>query len=620
MSTKHTSRILLSLGLLSVAVALTAQCPTLIWQDEFEGSSLDLAQWTHQTGDGCSLGENLCGWGNNELQWYQAANTVVEDGKLKIIAKKETVGGREYTSSRINTKGKFDRTYGRFEASIKLPTGQGLWPAFWMLPTDEVYGGWPQSGEIDIMELIGSEPEVAHGTIHFGPPWPNNRSTGEAFTLNEGTFNDGFHEFAIEWEAGEIRWYVDDYLYATKRPVDLAPDPWPFDQDFHFLLNVAVGGNWPGSPNAFTQFPQTMEVEYVRVYDGFFPTLSGARTVRNREEGARYSLSNAPDGSTFSWSVPEGATIVSGQGTNQIAVDWGDAGGDIQVEVNGPCETETLTVNVFVEPPLARIITFENFDDPPLVTFNFSDGDLDEEALNPDPSNEINTSERVGEYNRNIGSQFDVLVYDLRSSDLGSASLYTEGKRKFYLDVYTDAPVGTQILLQLENANSAQPDNYPTGRHSRFEAYTTQQNEWERLEFQFLDRPDNFVSNFGVNQFVFLFAPNSRTGDTYHIDNFDVYAPATAVNVTERISPDSELLELRPNPFDTFLTVENKTGKVLDGIQVFSLDGKMILHQTDRIPTGDQKELDLSQLPAGAYFLKAITEDRVGYVKKIVKE
>jgi len=620
MNIKRISRILLSFSLFSLPPSLSAQCPTLVWEDEFDGTSLDLTKWTHQTGDGCSLGQNLCGWGNNELQWYQSANTVVEDGKLKIIAKRESVGEREYTSSRINTKGKFDQTYGRFEASIKLPTGQGLWPAFWMLPTDEVYGGWPQSGEIDIMELIGSEPEIAHGTIHFGQPWPNNRSTGEAFTLNEGTFHEGFHEFAVEWEAGEIRWYVDDYLYSTKKPVDLSPEPWPFDQDFHFLLNVAVGGNWPGNPNAFTQFPQIMEVEYVRVYEGVFPSVGGARRVRNQQEGAPYAISNAPEGSSFTWTVPEGATIATGQGTSQITVDWGETSGDIQVEVDGPCGTESLSLNVFVEPPLARIISFENFDDQALVTYDFSTGTLDEEATNPDSQNEINTSERVGEYTRNASESFDVLDYNVNSTDVGSGSLYTGGKRKFYLDVYTDAPIGTEILLQLENSSSAQPNNYPTGRHSRFQALTTKQNEWERLEFQFLDRPDNFVSNLSINQFIFLFAPNSNTSSTYYIDNFDVYAEATAVNVRETISPDANLLQIRPNPFDTFLTVENKTGKTLDAIQVFSLDGKMILHQTDRIPAGDQKELDLSQLPAGAYLLKSISENRVSFVKKIVKE
>jgi len=195
---------------------LFSQCPQIIWQDEFDGTTLDLSKWSYQTGDGCDISPDLCGWGNNELQWYQSQNAEVSDGTLKITAKRENSNGRNYTSARLRTIDQGDWTYGRFEARIKLPTGRGLWPAFWMLPTDEVYGGWPQSGEIDIMELIGSEPATVHGTIHFGQPWPNNRQSGESYKLHTGQFADDFHEFAVEWEPGEIRWYVDGYLYSSK--------------------------------------------------------------------------------------------------------------------------------------------------------------------------------------------------------------------------------------------------------------------------------------------------------------------------------------------------------------------------------------------------------------------
>ena len=155
----------LILGLGLALPSVVAQCPQIIWQDEFDGSELDLSKWNVQLGDGCDI--QLCGWGNNESQYYQAENTAVGNGTLKIVAKREQVGNKSYTSGRINTKGKADFTFGRFEARMKLPIGQGLWPAFWMLSTDEPYGSWPQSGELDIMELIGSEPSTTHGTIHF---------------------------------------------------------------------------------------------------------------------------------------------------------------------------------------------------------------------------------------------------------------------------------------------------------------------------------------------------------------------------------------------------------------------------------------------------------------------
>jgi beta-glucanase (GH16 family) len=257
-------------GLVLATVAQAQECPTLVWQDEFDGSELDTTKWEPMVGDGCDLG--ICGWGNNELQHYQAANATVSGGVLKIEARKEKVGGKEYTSARLRTKGRGDFTFGRMEARIRLTQGQGIWPAFWMLPTDEVHGGWPRSGEIDIMENVGHETATVHGTVHFGPAFPDNQFVGASYELQGGAFADGFHTFAVEREPGEIRWYVDDVLYSTKTQADTAPHAWPFDERFHFLLNVAVGGNWPGSPDETTVLPQVMEVDYVRVYDGNLST------------------------------------------------------------------------------------------------------------------------------------------------------------------------------------------------------------------------------------------------------------------------------------------------------------------------------------------------------------
>lgn len=239
---------------------------TLVWSDEFDGTALDTGKWSAQVGDGCAL--NLCGWGNNELQWYQAENASVSDGTLTITARREQVEGREYTSARLRTLGKGDWTYVRVEARARLPRGQGIWPAIWMLPSDNAYGGWAASGEIDIMELVGHEPARVHGTLHYGGSAPNNTYSGAYYDLPGGTFADDFHVFAMEWERGEIRWYVDGRLY--QRQTDWFSTggvyPAPFDQPFHLVLNVAVGGNWPGNPDGTTSFPQTMALDWVRVY------------------------------------------------------------------------------------------------------------------------------------------------------------------------------------------------------------------------------------------------------------------------------------------------------------------------------------------------------------------
>lgn len=156
--------------------------------------------------------------------------------------------------------------YGRFEIRAKLPKGQGIWPAIWMLPTDEIFGGWPKSGEIDIMELVGHEPETIHGTVHFGPEWPNNRHIGRAYTLEEGIFDDDFHLFSIEWQPNQIDWFVDGNHFYSVSPTELQPDNYFFNARFHLLINLAVGGNWPGNPDETTEFPQTMKLDYVRVY------------------------------------------------------------------------------------------------------------------------------------------------------------------------------------------------------------------------------------------------------------------------------------------------------------------------------------------------------------------
>lgn len=242
---------------------------SLVWSDEFNGSALDLEKWSVQRGDGCP---DLCGWGNGELQRYTAENLTVSDGTLKITAKQAVSGtDTSYTSGRVRTLGKGDWTYGRFEIRAKLPTGQGIWPALWLLFSEDTYGGWAASGEIDIMEAVGSAPSEIFGTLHYGGPAPSNVQSGAPFQLSYATFSSDFYVFALEWDEGEIRWYVNNVLFQTQTSADWyttgSDDPAaPFNHDFHLLMNVAVGGNLPGAPDPSTSFPQTMEVDYVRVY------------------------------------------------------------------------------------------------------------------------------------------------------------------------------------------------------------------------------------------------------------------------------------------------------------------------------------------------------------------
>ncbi|HZP16391.1 MAG TPA: glycoside hydrolase family 16 protein [Terriglobales bacterium] len=241
---------------------------TLTWSDEFSGrngSAPDPAKWTLETGGN--------GWGNHELEFYtrRPQNAFQQDGHLVIQVLKENYAGpdgvtRHYTSARLKTAGHFTQAYGRFEARIKIPRGKGIWPAFWMLGDNVDTVEWPACGEIDIMENIGSEPNRVHGSMH-GPGYSGATPLTAVYTLPGAAFADDFHLFAVEWEPAAVRFYVDGNLYLTETPANLpAGTRWVFDHPFFLLLNVAVGGDFPGSPDATTVFPQTMLIDYVRVY------------------------------------------------------------------------------------------------------------------------------------------------------------------------------------------------------------------------------------------------------------------------------------------------------------------------------------------------------------------
>lgn len=234
----------------------------LVMSEEFNvDGAPDPAMWSYNIGTGAN------GWGNNELQYYtdRPQNIKVENGMLKITAISEQYMGSGYTSARIISKGKFEKKYGRIEARIKMPLGQGIWPAFWMLGSNSDTVTWPACGEIDIMEYLGNNPIRMFGTVH-GPGYSGGESISKQFILSNSRFDTEFHIFGIEWDEDNINFYVDDFLYHSLKPKDV-PGDWVFNESFYLILNVAVGGNLPGIPNSQTSFPQSMLVDYVRVYE-----------------------------------------------------------------------------------------------------------------------------------------------------------------------------------------------------------------------------------------------------------------------------------------------------------------------------------------------------------------
>ena len=235
---------------------------TLVWSDEFSGTSLDLNAWNHEVGNGSG------GWGNNELESYTSSlkNTFVSNGNLIIEARKETIGAFNYTSGRMTTQDKKSFKFGRIDIRAKLPVGKGMWPALWMLGTNITSVGWPSCGEIDNMELIGTNPATVYGTMHWSVTSGAHASKGSNYSLLSGDFSKQFHVFSLIWTENNIQWYVDDQNYLDLSASQTGADSYPFNADQFFIFNVAVGGNWPGSPDYTTEFPQRMFVDYIRVF------------------------------------------------------------------------------------------------------------------------------------------------------------------------------------------------------------------------------------------------------------------------------------------------------------------------------------------------------------------
>ena len=296
---------------------VTSDGYTLIWSDEFDGSSLDKDKWSYELGNWKtdSKGNYITnGWGNNEQEFYTDSNATVSGGVLTIAARKESYtdpvqGSYDYTSARLSSQYKFSTCGGRIEVRARCDSGKSLWPAIWMLPEDSVYGGWAASGEIDIMEGWGSTPEKICGTIHFGDVWPNNTYLTSDYTFAEGDSTENWHTYAVEWDSDEMRWFVDDDLYSTQSEwysVNRAY-PAPFDQDFYLLLNLAVGGHFDGidgiyaDPATFAAGEKHFDIDYVRVYSkngsSFAPTPQTSQALSLYREGAEAGLTNK-DGCT----------------------------------------------------------------------------------------------------------------------------------------------------------------------------------------------------------------------------------------------------------------------------------------------------------------------------------
>jgi beta-glucanase (GH16 family) len=498
-----------------------SQCNQLVWADEFSGSSIDASKWTHEV--------NGDGGGNGELQYYTdfARNSYLENDNLIIKLIKEDYLGKSYTSARLVTRYKASWQYGRFEVRAKIPAGLGTWPAIWMLPDDQS-AGWPGEGEIDIMEHVGSDPGRIHGTVHTAA-FNHLAGTQVGASTIVSDFNTAYHVYAVEWTPTEVRWFIDDVQYHSFQNQG-GDDKWPFDKDFHFILNVAMGGAWGGAEGIDETITEVqMDIDYCRVYSGTYTNgISGDSKVYENDNNKVYTI-NAIDGAAYNWSLPAGASIATGQGTNSITVNWGTTSGNVNVDVAvAGCSNNLYSLAVVVEAPVTLEYIFEDFEENRNLNYILSSGTLTQTIANPNPG-APNSSALVGKYDRNIDELYDVIFTG--TSEIGNASEFSSGKRRIQMDVYTSAPIGTKISMQLENSTTSLSTNYPTGRHSVYEAYTTIQNGWETIEFDYLSRPDGTVGAFDCDNMVLLVDANSNTDHTLYFDN-----------VASVIAPDKDIL------------------------------------------------------------------------------
>lgn len=499
---------ILTLVLTFLFLQTFAQCEQLVWEENFNGSSLNLQDWEYLYGDGCP---NLCGWGNAELQHYTDSpnNVQVQNGVLKITARRTIGANPEYTSGRIRTKGTATFQSGRIEARIKMPIGQGLWPAFWMLPEDYEYGSWPLSGEIDITEVLGQETNISHGTIHYGAKWPMNQYQGNSINLGGTALHDNFHTYSIEWEQDIIRWYLDGQLFSVKTANDLGSFPWRFDQDFHILLNVAIGGNWPGYPNAGTPFPQSMEVDYIRVYEQpQRAIMSGPKSVFKGQE-VRYEVSDLAN-STFTWSVDNG-TIVN-QNASSCTVIFNQSGThNVHVNVsNGNCSSDH-SYSVIVGDDCG--VTITNFENRFGAHWTFFTGGYND-IQTPAP-NAVNNSPSCANWNL-AGNSDDRIT--LSTNLIQDANVFSNQDLVLAMKVRSNAPQGTPLEIKLQNENIA-GTAINNGVHSSYVGITGPSNVWTWVYFTF-NSMVNPSLNTSINQM--MIRPLSTPGFAYTIAFDDI--------------------------------------------------------------------------------------------------
>lgn len=584
------------------------QCYELVWSDEFNtGNQPDPTYWTYDLGTGNS------GWGNNEIQVYtnKTENVRIENGHLIIQALRQN--GNNWTSARVKSQGRYSFTYGRIAFRAKLPAGSGTWPALWMLGDNITEIGWPACGEIDVMEHVGKDPGRVHASLHTPS---SSGATVNTRTRNVSDFSSAFHLYEAEWTPDAIIFSIDGQPFYTYNPASKTPSTWPFDSPQFIIMNVAMGGNFGSDPQYEVGgqrngvdpnlMSAAMEVDYVRVYQTTTdPQVSGPDLVNPGETGLDYAVDQGIEG-TYTWSVPEDATIVSGQGTPSIEVIWGAEPGNVSVTIEGACDTYQRTFSVSTQ----AVPTDDVF-----VLETFSDGDPEGWSVNAGSGNTINLTE-----------QDDQMRIDYDISNPGANPNVV-----LRFDQPVDVSATSELQLRIRTFNES---GTLTLRADPFDRSGTRKNaspvfrlepiqddgEWTWYTFDFTG---NWTSSSPVAgarvdstelegiQLYINYGFFGRPGaDSLWIDQIQMAKPGFTTSVHPVLAKDPGFT-IFPNPAKgpVFLRKQNpEEGGV---VRIYGVQGQLLQEKT--WPAGQANlELDSGQWPAGSYRLVWQTKQKIG--------
>ena len=665
---------ILFLSLLFIPFFANAQYNILVWQDEFEYNGLpDSTKWSYDVGGS--------GWGNQELQYYtekRLENARVENGNLIIEARKEIYNGKNYTSARLVSRNKGDWTYGRIEVKARLPEGTGTWPAIWMLPTDWIYGdgSWPDNGEIDIMEHVGYNEGVIHGTIHTHD-YNHADGTQQSGQKTVPDATTAFHVYAIEWSEDKIEWYIDDQKYFTYENNGAGWTAWPFDHPFHLIMNIAIGGTWGGAEGVDnTIFPQKLEIDYVRVYktnQQLGNLIEGPGQLVPNAANVKYS-STLLNGKNYSWQIPNDAEIVSQDTNGNVWVNWGCQEGNmiVSTELNNDTYTDTLNISqkdvriqgdlfwnetgtplgFFVDsmhttsyqwivPESSTIISGQSTnsinvdwgEDNGQVALNlentcFEKGyshkvfDPSGQYSYPDPSQPHSIPGTINATNYDYGSE-GVAYHDLESANQGDGPRQENGVDTEYKEPegnigWIEEGEWLEYTVRVTDTNwiSAEFRTASLGGGGPLQISMNGEVRLSNINIPDTDDWGNFIT---LQTEIFQVTPQDTIlridaiGGGFNLGNMK-FVESQATDVDD-VSDSREIL-LYPNPAGKYIVIQGN--KFIQFIEIWNIYGSKVISKN--IPSGTNRSVvDISNLSTGVYVVRIKTSDDMFVTKRFLK-